>query len=324
MTAIFSRRAQRARLRRRRRAALLMLLAVGVAVTAAVLGAAPGSPSEPAEIRLKASGVVVARVALAPFQTKARIDAARLRRAVIALLPTNATAARGFARITYLYDRSNTAERAVLLAQMVHQGGTLTVVRTAISSQIAAPVMAQRMRNDCEATALSILLRTAGVTVSQARLQAMFPRSGPLDPTGGAASKVWGDPDLGFVGRPNGAGVAGGFGIYPAPVAVLARRFGVKLENLTSAGPGLVYDRLLAGHAVMAWIGLANGPYSSWQTPQGKMITVNLNEHTVVLHGIDANGQVSVANPLKGTEETWSRQQFETKWKLLGRRALST
>ncbi|MGI8801316.1 MAG: C39 family peptidase [Solirubrobacteraceae bacterium] len=323
MTAIFTRRADRLRLRRRRVAALALLVGLGGG-TVALTGGAPESHAAPPVIRLEAGNVPLARVPLAPLRTSHGIDAATLRSAVISALPATATMTHDRARITYTYNRGLTAERAVLLARLAPGGGTLAVVRTPISSQIAAPVIAQTLRNDCEATALSILLRSAGVTVSQARLQASLPRSGPLDPTGGGPSKVWGDPDQGFVGRPNGAGTAGGFGVYPAPLAGLARRYGVALANLTGVAPQAIYDALLAGRAVIAWVGLADGPYDTWQTPAGKAVTVNLNEHTVVLRGINADGTISVSNPLKGTAETWSRNKFETMWQLLGRRALST
>lgn len=151
----------------------------------------------------------------------------------------------------------------------------------------------------------------------------MFARSGPPDPITTGASTVWGDPDRGFVGRVDGGGTAGGFGVYPRPVVAAARRLRVKLTNLTGAAPEAIYRRLLSGRAVIAWVGLGDGPYDTWQTPAGKTITVNLNEHTVVLRGINQDGTISVSNPLHGTAETWSRQQFEAMWQLLGRRALT-
>jgi hypothetical protein len=39
----------------------------------------------------------------------------------------------------------------------------------------------------------------------------------------------------------------------------------------------------------MAWVGLSEGPYRRWRTPQGKTIGVNFGEHTVVLTGIRGN-----------------------------------
>ena len=78
---------------------------------------------------------------------------------------------------------------------------------------------------------------------------------------------------------------------------------------------------MLAGHPVLAWVGLAAGPYLSWLTPSGREITVNLDEHAVVLVGAGPS-YVLVNNPLTGERERWSDELFSYRWRLLGRRAL--
>ena len=78
---------------------------------------------------------------------------------------------------------------------------------------------------------------------------------------------------------------------------------------------------MLAGHPVLAWVGLAAGPFLSWLTPSGREITVNLNEHAVTLVGAGP-GYLLVNNPLTGRRERWSDELFSYRWKLLGRRAL--
>jgi uncharacterized protein YvpB len=78
---------------------------------------------------------------------------------------------------------------------------------------------------------------------------------------------------------------------------------------------------VLAGHPVLAWVGLAPGPYRSWLTPAGREITVNLNEHAITLVGAGP-GYVLVNNPLSGRRERWSDSLLSARWKLLGRRAL--
>ena len=45
---------------------------------------------------------------------------------------------------------------------------------------------------------------------------------------------------------------------------------------------------------------------------------MNFNEHTIVLTGIDATGQITAVNVLHGTLETYSPAQFEAMWQLLG------
>lgn len=129
-----------------------------------------------------------------------------------------------------------------------------------------------------------------------------------------------GDPERGYVGRPDGGGVAGGFGVYPRPVA---REHGSRLRDLTGSPPEVVYERLRAGRPVMAWIGLSNGPFGEWYTPDGGRVRVNFGEHTVVLSGLDADGTLRVENPPTGVTERWTRQRFELGWERLGRRGLA-
>jgi len=255
------------------------------------------------------------------FRVKQPPSRATLRRLVAANLPDAIIVSRGRASIRYRYDIDATVRHAIALGRA---GGHVQAVRIPVSSRILAPVVRQFERNACEAAALSVLLASTGTDVSQQRLQAGFPRSGPLDPAGTGPDRVWGNPDAGYVGRPEGGGAAGGFGIYPGPVAATARRYGRRLEDLTASSPQRIYGRLLRGRAVMAWIGLSDGPYDAWRSPAGKRIQVNFGEHTIVLTGIASNGDLQVVNPLRGTFESWSKPRFEAAWQLLGRRALST
>ena len=188
---------------------------------------------------------------------------------------------------------------------------------------IAVRPKRQVLHNDCEATALSMLLAVAGVRAGQLELQSRLPRSGPLDPEPVAGSTLfrWGDPEHGFVGRPAGGGTEGGFGVYEPPIHALAARYGVHLLDLHGRSLADVRNDLLAGHPVLAWVGLDDGPFLSWLTPSGRKITVNLNEHAVTLVGAGP-GYVLVDNPLTGLRERWSDELFSYRWKLLGRRAL--
>lgn len=307
--------------RRRLIAAALLSLVVGAAAAIAARddsSATPGAPAGPRErvIALYGGQRPLMQIKVPVDRTP---DPVALRRALTARLTRGTIASRGTARIRYVYDIEATTNR-VLEARS--DARRVQVVRTAVSSRIAAPVVRQFARNACEAAALHILLSTTGVRVSQQRLQAAFPRSGPLDPVGGGPQRIWGDPDLGYVGRPEGGGTAGGFGVYPGPVAATARRYGRGLDDLTAGAAARIYARLRAGRAVMAWIGLSDGPYGEWRSPQGKRIKANFGEHTIVLTGISRNGDLRAVNPLDGALESWSRTRFEAAWRLLGRRAL--
>jgi uncharacterized protein YvpB len=192
-----------------------------------------------------------------------------------------------------------------------------------LRTTIALRPVRQVLHNDCEATALSMVLAAAGVRAGQLELQERLPRSGTLDPEPVAGNTLfrWGDPERGFVGRPAGGGTEGGFGVYEPPIRALAARYGVRLIDLHGRSLALVRHDLLAGHPVLAWVGLAAGPYLRWLTPSGRKITVNLNEHAVTLVGVGP-GYVLVDNPLTGRRERWSDELFSYRWKLLGRRAL--
>jgi uncharacterized protein YvpB len=192
-----------------------------------------------------------------------------------------------------------------------------------LRTTIALRPVRQVLHNDCEATALSMLLAAAGVRAGQLELQNRLPRSGPLDPEPVPDSPIfrWGDPERGFVGRVAGGGSEGGFGVYEPPIRELAARYGVHLVDLHGRSVAGVRTAVLAGHPVLAWVGLAAGPYLSWLTPSGRTITANLNEHAVVLVG-GGKGYVLVNNPLSGRRERWSNSLFSYRWKLLGRRAL--
>ena len=297
-------------------AAALLVLVVVVAWGPSALGVG----GRPGVLVLSAGDRALARIALDDHVRRGRLDGASVGRAVARVLPATADVSRGRARITYRYDVQAAIARA---EQLGPSGGTVQVARRPVSAAVTAPVFQQAQPNTCESAALSILLATAGKTVDQNELQQALPTSGPLDPVGTGPERVWGDPELGYVGRPEGGGVAGGFGVLVGPVRATARRYGVNLRTLTGRSPQEVYRRLLEGRAVMAWIGLSDGPYGEWRSPEGRRVQVNFGEHTVVLYGIRSDGALLVSNPLEGTDEVWTKAEFERLWERLDRRALA-
>jgi uncharacterized protein YvpB len=261
----------------------------------------------------------LAELSLDRYVRGGRVDRVALARSLKQRLGRR-TVRRGSATLVLHYDVAGTAARA---ARLGADGGRISAVRRVLSSKIDAPVLQQAQRNTCESAALEILLATKRVRVDQSALQAQLPTSGPLDPEGTGPSRIWGDPERGYVGRPDGGGVAGGFGVFQRPVAGVARRHDVRLEDLTRQEPATIYERLRAGRAVMVWVGLSDGPYGEWRSPEGRRVRVNFGEHTVVLTGIRRDGSVRVSNPLQGTAETWTPETFELMWQRLGRRALA-
>ena len=278
----------------------------------------PARPPQPATnvLEIVAGAQLLVRVRMRRDQPADRVALALL---LTARLARGTVAAEGRARITYEYDVEATVRRALRRGA---EGGRIQAVREPVSSRIRAPLVRQARRNSGEAAALEVLLASTGTRVSQRQLQAAFPRTRPLDPVGEGPRRVWGDPDLGYVGRADGGDVAGRFGIYPEPVAATARRYGRRLEDLSASTAERIYAILLAGRAVMAWIAPSRGPYGTWRSPQNKQIQVNLGVRTIVLTGITRDGDLRVVNPSRGTLDRWSPQRFEKAWQLLDRRAL--
>jgi uncharacterized protein YvpB len=257
---------------------------------------------------------------LAVYAAEKRIEVIKPGRSRIAL-PHRIALRRGRARLELGVQRRRAA-REIRRALASH-AARVRVPVVPLSATIALRPVRQVLHNNCESTALSMLLAAAGVRAGQLKLQAQLPRSGPLDPEPVAGSDLfrWGDPERGFVGRPSGGGTEGGFGVYEPPVRALAARYGVHLLDLRRQSIAAMRAAVLAGHPVLAWVGLAAGPYLSWLAPSGRKITVDLNEHAVVLVGAGP-GYVLVNNPLSGRRERWSEALFSYRWKLLGRRAL--
>lgn len=258
---------------------------------------------------------------LAVYADGVRIEVIKPRRRRVHL-PSHVVVRRGRARVE-LAVRVRPARRLVRRARAARKT-RVDLPFVPLRSSIALRPVRQVLHNDCEATALSMLLAAAGVRAGQLELQARLPRSGPLDPepVDGSPLFRWGDPEQGFVGRPAGGGTEGGFGVYEPPVRRLAGRFGVHLADLHGRRVSAVKAAVLAGHPVLAWVGLAAGPYLSWLTPSGRKITVNLDEHAVTLVG-GGPGYFLVNNPLSGERERWSDALFSYRWNLLGHRALA-
>lgn len=294
---------------------LLVLLGLGAGAWYALAERRGSSGAEPPLRVLSGESVLLS----APLERVERWPAGRLRR-WIGAIPERRVGRRGFARVTFELDRPELLRRA--RRTVAGGGGDVRLPERAVSARARVAVVRQALRNNCETAALSMLLAVRGRRVDQLSLQRRLPRSKPLDPRVEAAgTTVWGDPARGFVGRPEGGGPAGGYGVYEGPIGRLARRQGVALRNLSRQGPRSLYRSLLGGRPVMAWVGLSDGPFKSWRTPSGKRVTGNLGEHTVLLTGLDADG-VDVNDPLSGRRLRWTRPQFELMWRRLGYRAL--
>lgn len=313
---------ERTRVQRRRRIAACALLGgilVAVGLIAYLFGAqgdsegsSSGAVSDPDKVTLVADGEVLARIS--------RERAARIGSGDGSLpVPRVRTVKGEGTRRTLTVDRTLIRER---LAAASGGGAVVEVPERVSASRIDTPIVQQIYQNNCETAALSMLLAAVGVDQDQEALQEQIATSAPLDPeTGPNGEMIWGDPNEGFVGRPPGGGPAGGFGVFEKPVLELASRWADPVD-LSGGEPARIYRRLRQGHPVMTWIGLSDGPYETWSAPSGAEVTVNFGEHTVVLTGI-AGDRLFVNDPLDGLRKVWTRAEFEAKWDLLDRRAIS-
>lgn len=293
------------------------LCALGAAAILVVAGCGSTSAAPPpGTLAVFAAGRLLTRVAV-PAAAAPTAEA----RAVVRRLPARLVVRRGRATIHFAVSRAGAAAAAE--RALAARRPQVVVPARPVSAAVALRPVQQLLHNDCEATALSMVLAAAGVDVSQLRLQRQLPVSGPLDPEPLPGTRLlrWGDPERGFVGRADGSGSDGGFGVYEPPVRALALRHGVRLVDLRGRSLAAVRAHVLAGLPVLAWVGLAAGPYMTWLTPSGRKLTVNLNEHAIVLVGAGP-GYVLVNDPLSGTRVRWSDALFSRRWRRLGQRAL--
>jgi len=204
---------------------------------------------------------------------------------------------------------------------LARRAGRVDLPFTPVSSLV--PITAQRAiyHHGSEIAALSMLLSAARIDAGEPGLRKLLPRSGPADPVIlGSGARRWGDPELGFVGHLNGSGTRA-FGVYQQPIQKVAKHYGVRLKDVSGESVAAIRAELLNGHPLIAWVGDSTAGSSSWLTPSGKKITVNLGEEAIVLVGAGP-GYFLVNDPLTGKRLSWSTSRFSTRWALIGSRAL--
>jgi uncharacterized protein YvpB len=194
--------------------------------------------------------------------------------------------------------------------------GTVRVPGALSAVSLGIPPIRQAYRNDCEATALSMLLRDR---VSQYRLQALFPIAKPYLPLDTDRGEEWGDPERGFVGPVQG----GGYGVYERPVLAVARRFDPGAVDLTGSPLRRVVAAVKRGRPVQAWIQFGTSLPRTWLTPDGRTVHANFAEHTITLVGWRRPGMLIYDNPWDGTVSTFTIRGFARVWHVLGDRAIA-
>jgi subtilisin-like proprotein convertase family protein/uncharacterized protein YvpB len=134
------------------------------------------------------------------------------------------------------------------------------------------------------------------------------------------------DPEVGFVGNPNGNWgniPPNDYGVHPPPVAALLRGYGLTAKSFKSLSWDDLRAEIASGHPVILWIigddarNLVNGtPHFYTASSTGNTIVVAPYEHTVILLGYTPSN-VTVINgarimdvPLIQFLDSWSVLDF--------------
>lgn len=175
----------------------------------------------------------------------------------------------------------------------------------------------------CEAAALKMALAYEGITVDEMTLVGYMTndrRPAQFDSKGRLVA--WGDPAQSFVGDPDGhIERLTGYGVYFGPVAAAADRAGAHAIKAggglygTAIAPSEVYDAVLDGHPVVAWISntYRTVNLSRYTAFDGATVSYTLTEHAVTLAGVRPDA-VLINDPWFG--QHWhSKAQFEAAYR---------
>ncbi|PZR70852.1 MAG: hypothetical protein DLM66_02445 [Candidatus Dormiibacter spiritus] len=166
----------------------------------------------------------------------------------------------------------------------------------------------QEYELSCEEAAIQMALTREGINVSQTQVlndvgidwrRAYYDSNGTLR---------WGDAYTNFVGDPNGSEVAlTGYGTYSPTIARVARQYGGRvLRDGEGINPQDLYDAVLRGHPVVAWVSFDWQAHShhDYLAFDGRWVQyAGPVEHTVTVIGVDRDaGTVFVFNPWYGPQ----------------------
>ncbi|MBB1063142.1 C39 family peptidase [Limosilactobacillus sp. WF-MO7-1] len=141
----------------------------------------------------------------------------------------------------------------------------------------------------CEMTAVTMMLRYAGVNINKFQVAAETPRSS--------------NGDYGFVGNPYSAS---GWWVFPTGIAPVVQRHLGHSDILTGTSLQNIQQHLANGHLVVVWMANMNG----------------FINHAITLTGYNANG-FNYNNPWTGRKESMSYGEFYSHWNADRQRALS-
>lgn len=186
------------------------------------------------------------------------------------------------------------------------------------AQEVSVPVVFHRQEHSlsCEVAALKMALGAQGVEVAEQELISKL----PFDPTL-RTNGVWGDPNIGFVGKIDGQMMVDGYGVHWDPIAKLGQKYAAT-EVMRAGSVSQLAKHIKNGNPVIIWMHYGNGQTHTWNTIKGKKITGIHGEHTIVAYGFDgpahAPTRLYTMDPVIG-KESWTPSELTGKWNALGR-----
>lgn len=141
----------------------------------------------------------------------------------------------------------------------------------------------------CEITAVTMMLRYAGLNVNKVQLANEMPRSN--------------NGNYGFVGNPFSYS---GWWIFPTGIAPVVRNHIGHADIMTGASMQQIKNKLIQGHLVVVWVANVNG----------------FINHALALTGFNSN-QLFYNNPWTGRKEAMTYASFYQHWNADAQRAIS-
>jgi len=191
---------------------------------------------------------------------------------------------------------------------------------------LPVPLYRQIHGLDCEAAALQMALAYRGVRTTQNNILGAMGidwRQPVQDSTG----FHWGDPNTNFVGNPDGSEIKmTGYGTYYPVVRKVALQTGTHLLGAGGGiAPATVYQSILQGHPVVAWVSFDWRWHSlGWYTAfDGALVPIGSPfEHAVTVVGV-SSGYVLINNPWGSGRQQWiSKSTFAAAYLTFGQMAI--
>ncbi len=199
---------------------------------------------------------------------------------------------------------------------------TLRIIPIKPAIKLAVPYHHQQHTLSCEVASLMMALNYKGIKVTENELIQRLPIS---DPGSRRQDNTWGDPNLGFVGNINGRMPNTGYGVYEQPIYDLATKYRPAkiIANGTLAD---LITELSNNNPIIVWgVVVGRSKDISWKTPEGKIITAQLDEHARTLIGFtgqsDSPQLMILLDPLYG-EVRLKVADFLKNWELLEKKAV--